>query len=201
MDLASLIQSQKRSILFNFSLVTQCIPFLCIYFRNVFSNVAVILTKSSRGSLCLLVFKPLKHNSATVWGQVLLVPLVAAQRAGPESPVTAECLHCWMCRTDRGQQQYSAVHGPSRLTWHWLFLVISSQFVCVCVLVHQYVSACVPACLSLHTTAANQLDKHTMDGYSQLQILSLSGQAGPSTPRSIKLCLSEANLLIWEQTA
>lgn len=66
MDLASIIQSQKRSILFNFSLVTQCIPFLCIYFRNVFSNVAVILTKSSRGSLCLLVFKPLKHNSVCV---------------------------------------------------------------------------------------------------------------------------------------
>lgn len=51
--------------------------------------------------------------------------------AGSDSPVTTECLHCQTSRGAGGWQQYSAVHEPSRLTWHWLFLVISVS-VCMC---------------------------------------------------------------------
>lgn len=87
----------------------------------------------------------------------------ACYAAGSESPVTTEWLHCQKSETTRDSQQYSAVRGPNRLTWHWILLVIS---VSVCICIQQCESASLPTCLAVHTAAADQLDNHTIESYS-----------------------------------
>lgn len=128
------------------------------------------------------IVKPLENNSVVVWSQVLLLAAV-----GPESQGTTECLHCWMSKRDESQQQYSAVHRLSQLTWLWLSPQITSVFVCPCMLGHYSMALWMPASRFVHHSSQPAWQSHNRKPVFSAMApnFSLWGRALPSTRWSI----------------